>query len=49
MKKLTLLKVTLLKGRGIAESFLLKNFGDIGTFGDMGTVINFFGPKMKNA
>ena len=28
-------------GANIAESFLPKNFGDIGTFGDMGTEITF--------
>ena len=41
------------EGGNIAESFLPKNFGDIGkfgdigTFGDMGTEIKF--EKMKNA
>jgi hypothetical protein len=33
----------------IAESFLAKNFGDIGTFGDMGKKVTFFVQKMKNA
>ena len=32
----------------IAESFLPNNFGDKGTFGDLGTKIIFFVQKNKN-
>jgi hypothetical protein len=32
-------------GGNIADNFLPKNFGDIGTFGDMGTVIIFLFKK----
>jgi hypothetical protein len=37
------------QGGQYRQSFLLKIFGDIGTFGDMETKINFFLQKMKNA
>jgi hypothetical protein len=41
--------ITYIQGGNIAEGFLAKNFGDIGTFGDMGTEITFLFKKMKNA
>jgi hypothetical protein len=41
--------IMLYRGGNIAESFFAKKFGNIGTFGNMGTKINFFVQKMKNA
>ena len=47
-------EVAQLLGHNIAESFLPKNFGDIGkfgnigTFGDMGIEIKFYVQKIKN-
>jgi hypothetical protein len=38
----------LYRGPNIAKRFLPENFGNIGTFGDMGTEINFFVKKWKN-
>jgi hypothetical protein len=42
-------QISPIQGGIIAESFLLENFGDIGTFGAMGTKIKFFVQKIKNA